>query len=149
MIDFLMVRENWDRALLIGFVMMVGFPALLSLYYHTRVRRFRGGRALGRAQRNLAPSHVDPAGNLSNAAQIWRRLKSGEFGPDAHNLVKHCIVASLIWVAVVGAWFGVILYVDAQMMARGGWPEVEDATGPSNEAPAQFHGLEGSTLSDD
>ena len=144
MIEYLMVRENWDRALNIGMVMLIGFPALLSFYYHTRVRRLRGGKALGKAQRNLAPTRDNVAANLSSAGQMWRRLKSGEFGPGAHNLVKHCIGASVIWVAVVGAWFGVVLYVDAQMMARGGWPELQDAAGQENVAPGEFDGVEGS-----
>jgi len=149
MMEYLMVRENWDRALFIGLVMMIGFPALLSLYYHRRVRRFRGGKALSGAQRDLAPSRVDPAGNLSKAGQIWRRLKSGEFGTDAYRLVKHCIVASLIWVAIVGTWFGVLLYVDARMMARGGWPEAKEPLAPNNVAPAQFHGSQSGTPSDE
>ncbi len=127
-IDYLMIRDNWEFALWIGFGWMVGVPLLLALYYHFRVRRVAGGQALRQAQRDLRPSGGDMGGDLASASEMWRRLRSNQFHPDARRLVWQCIIGSIVWIVVAAGWFGVLLYVDAKMQARGGWPEVDNET---------------------
>lgn len=139
MIEYLKVRENWEFAVSIGFALMVGIPAVLSVYYHITVRRIKGGKRLRVAQARLAPSSVDAVGNFNNGLQMWRMLRSGAFGAEASKLVNRCIIGMVLWVVIVTIWFSVLLYVDAQMMANGGWPGFE--TTPSNAAPNTLHGL--------
>lgn len=141
MIEHLMIRENWEQALWIGFAIFVGMPIIISAYYHINVRRIRGGRRLMQAQSRLAPMTSNVAGNLSNGFEMWSRLRRGEFGRDAQMLIWNCTVGMVAWVAIITVWFGVLLYVDAQMMNNGGWPGYE-LDPPPNAAPETFHGME-------
>lgn len=141
MIEYLQIRENWEFALWIGVALMVGIPTAISLYYHITVRRIPGGKELRAAQAHHAPNSVDAVGNFNNGLHMWRLLRRGAFGAEASKLVNRCILGMLIWVVTITVWFGVLLYVDAQMMANGGWPGFEIE--PANPAPNTLHGLDG------
>ena len=114
MVEYLSERENWLLAMWLGMGWMAGVPAAMALYYHWTVRRIPGGAALRAAQQS------------AGGGQMWRRLRSGEFGARARRLVMRCIWISVIWAAVIVAWFGTLLYVEEQVKARGGWPEVRE-----------------------
>jgi hypothetical protein len=116
MVEYLSERENWLVAMWLGMGWMVGVPALMALYYHWTVRRIPGGAALRAAQRGASP-------DMAGAGEMWRRLRGGEFGAEGRRLVTRCIWISVIWAAVLAAWLGTLLYVEAQVKARGGWPE--------------------------
>ncbi len=130
MIELLMVREHWLWTMNAAFAFMVTVPAVLSWYYHSRVRLLTGGKRLRGVQRELAPRHGNVAGNLSNAAEIWRRVQSGEFGPEARRLLYRCAAVIIAWVVILVVWFGILLYAEEQVKKQGGWPE------PATESPA-------------
>lgn len=88
----------------------------------------RGGRRLSAVQRRLAPEHGKVGSNLANAAVIWRRVQSGEFGPEAKRLLGQCFVVIIVWVVVLAIWFGILLYAEERVKAQGGWPDTAQET---------------------
>ncbi len=126
MIEFLMIRENWLWTMYAAVAFMVTVPAALSWHYHRRVRMFTGGRRLNAAQRRLAPQHGNVGSNLANAAAIWRRVHSGEFGPEAKRLLGQCFAVIIVWAVVLAIWFGILLYAEERVKAQGGWPDTTD-----------------------
>lgn len=141
MIEYLQIREKWEFASSIGFALMLGIPAAISLYYHIKIRCIAGGKELRAAQARNAANSVDALRSIKNGLHMWRLLRRGAFGAEAGKLVFRCALGMLIWVVLMAVWFGVLLYVDVQMMANGGWPgsEIE----PANPAPNTLHGLDG------
>jgi hypothetical protein len=125
MIEYLSVRANWETALLWATAWLVGVPLVAAVYYHWKVRRIRGGRAL-RAAQGAGPISSNPGRNLADAGNMWSRLRSGEFGPGARRLIERITWVFVLWAIVGAVIFGVLIYVDAQMQQRGGWPELAD-----------------------
>jgi|GEM_PF-2135833 len=123
-----MIREHWLWTMYAAMAFMVTVPAVLSWYYHRRVRLFTGGRRLSAVQRRLAPEHGKVGSNLANAAVIWRRVQSGEFGPEAKRLLGQCFVVIIVWVVVLAIWFGILLYAEERVKAQGGWPDTAQET---------------------
>jgi hypothetical protein len=122
MIEYLSVRANWETALLGAMAWLVGVPLLAAIYYHWKVRRIAGGRAL-RAAQGAGSISENPRRNIADAGNMWSRLRRGEFGHDARQLIERIIWVFVVWAIVAGIIFGILIYVDAQMQQRGGWPE--------------------------
>ena len=122
MTEYLSVRANWETALLWAMAWLVGVPLIAAIYYHWKVRRIAGGRAL-RAAQGAGPISRNPGRSLADAGNMWSRLRRGEFGPEARRLIERITLVFIAWAIVGAVIFGVLIYVDAEMQERGGWPE--------------------------
>ena len=132
MIEFLMIRENWEQALLLGLAIFIGMPIFISTYFHVKMWQLRGRHGSGQPQNGPDPSSKNAARYLSTGIEMWKRVRRGEFGREAQKLIRNCVLGMVMWVAITAAWFSVLLYVDAQVMNKGGWPG-HQAVPPTNQ----------------
>ena len=89
---------------------MVVPMAVLAIWYHTRIRRTEGGRALMRRQSGAMPSRFNP--RLGEGLGMARDIQAGRYGAEAKAMQHKVYWVCGLWIVAVTLCFGLLIYAD-------------------------------------
>ncbi|HEX2888585.1 hypothetical protein [Vineibacter terrae] len=86
----------------------------ITWWYHANIRKTRGGRDLMRRQNDVGVSrHPADAGRmLREAFDMGRDIEADTYGGHARQMQHLVYVMMGLWLVVVGAMFGVLIWAD-------------------------------------
>lgn len=101
-----------DWYLAFCFALLVLPILVASIWYHRRIGRSAGGRALMKRQRGASR-------NLSEGMAMMRDIKSGRYGKTAKTMQNRLYVIVACWIVANIIAFGILAWADEVNRAAG------------------------------
>jgi hypothetical protein len=96
------------------FALMVLPMIALSAWYHLRIRRSEGGRALMRRQAGNHPrtSITGAAQSAAEAGRMARDIATGKYGAEVRTMQNRTYVIVAIWLVAILVAFGILFWAN-------------------------------------
>ncbi len=113
-----------EAYMMVCFALLVLPMVALAVWYHTRINRTSGGRALMERQNksDVTPQPLRPdraAGQLRAAGSMASDIASGKYGAEAKSMQTIVYWVSGLWVVVNVVAFGILFWADEINRAAG------------------------------